>query len=45
MPTVVQRDIRLIVVEKIELNCGIARTIEEELVQRVGIWTNSVGVC
>jgi hypothetical protein len=37
MPTVVERDIRLIVVKKVELNCRVARTIEEKLVHRIGI--------
>src|SRR6266851_1572356 len=37
MPAVIKSDIRLIVVKKIELNCGIARTIQKELVHRIGI--------
>src|SRR5207244_5605065 len=41
MPTVIESDIRLIVVKKIELNCRVARTIKEELVQGVGIRTDS----
>src|SRR6266850_6741799 len=44
MPTVIERDIRLIVVKKIKLDCVIARTIEEELVHRIGIRADSVGV-
>src|SRR5262245_57246042 len=44
MPTVIEQDIRLIVVKKIELNCGIARTIEEQLVHGVGIRADSFNV-
>src|SRR5262249_53167955 len=44
MPTAIERDIRLIVVKKIELDCGITRTIEEELVHRVGIRADSFSV-
>lgn len=45
MPAVIEGDIRLIVVKKIELNCRGARRIEEQLVHRVRIRGNSVGVC
>src|SRR5262245_40569943 len=44
MPTIIERDIRLIVVKKIELNCGIAWTIEKQLVHRVGIRADSFRV-
>src|SRR5215469_18267637 len=41
MPAVIEHDIRLIVMKKIELNCAIARTIEEQLVHRIGIRADS----
>src|SRR5262249_22557709 len=41
MPAVIERDIRLIVVKKIELNCGVARPVQKELIHRISIWTDS----
>src|SRR5438046_4520846 len=45
MPTVVLRNIRLIVAEQVELNFRIAWTIKKVLVQRIGIRANSIKVC
>src|SRR5215472_13536874 len=44
MPAVIQRDVRLIVVKQIELNGGVPRTVQEELVDSVGIRADSVRV-
>src|ERR1700691_453513 len=44
MPPVIERDIRLIVVKKVKLDCVIARTIKEVLIHRVGIRADSAGV-
>src|SRR5215470_5666476 len=45
MPAIIESDIRLIVVQKIELNGRVPRTIEEELIQGVGIRADSVRIC
>jgi len=37
MPAIIERDIRLIIVKQIELNCGIARTIQKKLIHRIRI--------
>ena len=42
VPRVIERDTRLIVVKQIELNGGVPGTIEEELVQGVGIRADSL---
>src|SRR5262245_14088293 len=44
MPAAVERDIRLIVVKKVELNRRIAGTIEEKLIYGVGIRADSIRV-
>ena len=45
MPAVVKCDIRLIVIKKLELNGVVARAIEKELVERIGIRTDPLRVC
>src|SRR5215469_4042247 len=45
VPTVIEREIRLIVVKQIELNFSVPRTIEEELVHGIAIRADSVRIC
>ena len=44
VPAVVERNVRLVVVEKIELDRVIARTVQKELVQCIGIGTDPLRV-
>ena len=44
VPAVVKCDIRLIVIKKIELNGVVARAVEKELVERIGIRTDPLRV-
>src|SRR5262249_1741534 len=45
VPTLVEREVRLIVVKKIQLNRGVPRTLEKELVHRIRIRVDAVRVC
>src|SRR5215831_4681876 len=45
VPAVIERDIGLIVVKEIELNCSVPWTIEEVLVHRIRIRADSVKIC